>query len=70
MTIEERDTARAIQAIAKHIDGQRINWEQRRYEIAREIMAETLHTNPQIAAREAVQLANVLIKELKNNPMK
>lgn len=37
MTIEERDTARAIQTIAKEIrKPKEIDWEQRRYELVRD----------------------------------
>lgn len=46
MTIEERDTARAIQKIAKEISRpKQIDWEKRRYEIAKEMMA-ALISNP------------------------
>lgn len=74
MTIEERDTARAIQKIAKHIEGQRINWEQRQYEIARDAMAamigNTQFTYTEDVVSDAVSYANALVKELQNNTIK
>lgn len=39
MTIEERDTARAIQTIARKLrEPAQIDWEQRRYEIAKDCL--------------------------------
>lgn len=74
MTIEERDTARAIQTIAKQLDGQRINWEQRRYEIAKDAMAAMIAHTPfaftDDIVSNAVSYADALVKELKNNPLK
>lgn len=73
MTIEERDTARAIQTIAKQLDGQRINWEQRRYEIAKDAMAAMIAHTPfaftDDIVCDAVNYANALVKELKSNPV-
>lgn len=71
MTIEERDTARAIQTLAKHADGQRINWEQRRYEIAKAVMASDAPNGKysEDSAKFAVACADALIKELRNTPM-
>lgn len=46
MTIEERNTARAIQDIAKEMKKPKhIDWEARRYEIAKDMMA-ALISNP------------------------
>lgn len=74
MTLEERDTAIAIQTLAKHIGGQRINWEQRRYEIAKAVMTNDAPNGDgrfsEESAKFAVLCADALIKELKNNPMK
>lgn len=43
MTIEERDTARAIQAIARKLrEPAHIDWEQRRYEIAKDCLCAIL----------------------------
>lgn len=74
MTIEERDTARAIQTIAKQLDGRRINWEQRRYEIAKDAMAAMIAHTPfaftDDIVPDAVNYANALVKELQNNPLK
>lgn len=74
MTIEERDTARAIQSIAKSLDGRNINWEQRRYEIAKAVMANDAPNGnsrfSEESAKFAVACADALIKELQNNPMK
>lgn len=43
MTLEERDTARAIQTIARKLREsdrpKEIDWEQRRYEISKDMMA-------------------------------
>ena len=83
MTIEERDTARAIQMIARELkkpaQPKEIDWEQRRYEIAKDMIAAFLsNSNQQIymgsfaeQAKDAVKYADALINELKsqtNNP--
>lgn len=48
MTIEERNTAKAIQDIAREFrKPKRIDWEQRRYEIARDALTGLL-SNPEI----------------------
>lgn len=68
MTIEERDTARAIQTIARKLrEPAQIDWEQRRYEISKGIlcMAYEAEWEPDYAAKEAVQYADALIKRLK-----
>lgn len=80
MTIKERDTARAIQDIAKELKSIRrendrikiIDWEQRRYEIAKECMANGLisqytpeDADVKLLAHDAVLCADVLIEELK-----
>ena len=73
MTIEERNTARAIQDIAKEMKKTRsIDWEQRRYEIAKECIAAFMansntavwqeHVDAQ--AKDAVTYADALIEEL------
>lgn len=76
MTIEERDTARAIQCIHKELKRlnsqseniKSIDWEERRYEIAKNLYPFTLdgcRGNIRGAAREAVNYADILIEELK-----
>lgn len=46
MTIEERDTARAIQTIARKLrEPAQIDWEQRRYEIAKDCLCAILSNN-------------------------
>ncbi len=80
MTIEERDTARAIQSIARKLkESPQIDWEQRRYEIAKDAMA-ALITEPdpcfvagpalEFCAQSAVKAANLLIEELKSQTNK
>ncbi len=80
MTIEERDTARAIQSIARKLkESPQIDWEQRRYEIAKDVMA-ALITEPdpcfvagpalEFCAQSAVKAADLLIKELKSQTNK
>lgn len=64
MTIEERDTARAIQTIARELKKPAqpapIDWEQRKWEAAKAIYAANWsHMN----ANEAVFRANELIEE-------
>lgn len=74
MTIEERNTARAIQDIAKELKKPpKIDWEQRRYEIAKEMLAAFLSNScnnvyggtPEHQAKDAVKYADALIAELK-----
>lgn len=48
MTIEERDTARAIQAIARKLrEPSRFDWEQERYELAKQIYIARLTLPPE-----------------------
>lgn len=66
MTIEERDTARAIQNIGKKLTT--IDWEQRRYEIAKDLFPVILieeKCSIDVAAKISCQCADTLIKELK-----
>lgn len=79
MTIEERDTMRAIQSMNRKMkDETKIDWEQRRYEIAKDMLASFLSNscsnvysgNPKKQAADTVQYAEALIAELKNNPIK
>lgn len=76
MTIEERDTARAIQGIHKELKRfnsqseniKSIDWEERRYEVAKNLYPFTLdgcRGNIRGAAKEAVDFADILIEELK-----
>lgn len=81
MTIEERNTARAIQDIAKELKEIRkesdrikiIAWEERRYEIARDVLSAFM-SNPAQKIHEggattqaicAIAYADALIEELK-----
>ena len=81
MTIEERDTARAIQSMNRKMkDETKIDWEQRRYEIAKECQAAIIQGLyncaslekdwAKLSAQRAVKCADALIEELKNNPIK
>lgn len=73
MTIEEQATHRAIQSIAKKMREQ--DWEQRRYEIARDLYVRQFETDlcdyPSIAkagiAQDCVEAADFLINALKKN---
>lgn len=48
-----------------------VNWEQRRYEIAKAIMAHEASNScySEEGAKYAVACANALVKELQNNPI-
>lgn len=76
MTNIEILTNHAIQSIDdKMRDQKEINWEQRRYEIAKDIYPIACHDmNPSgskyAPAKAAVELADILIAELKKEPMK
>ena len=76
MTNIEILTNHAIQSIDdKMRDQKEINWEQRRYEIAKDIYPIACHdmnpSEPKDApAKTAVELADILIAELKKEPMK
>ena len=82
MTIEERDTARAIQSMNRKMkDETKIDWEQRRYEIAKDIFVRCLSSSDSNMrtfsyrnlinhASECVRSADALIAELKYNPIK
>lgn len=83
MTIEERNTAKAIQDIAKELKEIRyenekpliIDWEYRRYEIARDMQTTIIQglyqcASPELdwaklSAQRAVKCADALIEELK-----
>lgn len=73
MTIEERSTARAIQDIAKEMKKTpKIDWEQRRYEIAKDAMSaiiiggyKSYWDKDEDVARYAVRYADALIAKLK-----
>lgn len=79
MTIEERDTARAIQTIARKLrevgKPQEIDWEQRRYEISKDVLASFMSNSdtevhrgtPHQLAEDAVNYADALITELKKS---
>lgn len=76
MTNIEILTNQAIQSIDdKMRDQKEINWEQRRYEIAKDIYPIACHDmNPSESkdapAKAAVELADILIAELKKEPTK
>ena len=70
MTVIEQRTMDAIQSInRKTKDANQIDWEQRRYEIAKEVMGVEASNEPfsEDAAKYAVACADALIKELKNS---
>lgn len=68
MTIEERDTARAIQTIARELKKPApIDWEQRKWEAAKAIYAANFGS---MNANEAVFRANELIEEYKSQTNK
>ncbi|MCM1093761.1 MAG: hypothetical protein NC421_07395 [Lachnospiraceae bacterium] len=71
MTIEERDTARAIQIIARELKKPAqlapIDWEQRKWEAAKAIYAANFGS---MNADEAVFRANELIEEYKSQTNK
>ncbi len=79
MTIEELDPAKGIQITSFKLKEPAIDWEQRRYEIAKDVMA-ALITEPdpcfvagpalEFCAQSAVKAANLLIKELKSQTNK
>ena len=81
MTQIEMDVARSAvrknKAVAEYFEGQNayncIDWEQRRYEIARDVYPIVCHDmNPsepkEAPAKAAVELADLLITELKKEP--
>lgn len=65
MTIAERDTSRAIQTIARGLkkpaSPKEIDWEQRQYEIAKELYVR----NMGMTVDEAVFQAEIFIKKYK-----
>lgn len=69
LTVMERDFYNDIRQIRKKMkDCSQIDWEQRRYEIAKKLYPssiEGLRGNVIAAAKEAVGLADALIEELK-----
>lgn len=74
MTVIEKQTMDAIIAInRKTKDANQIDWEQRRYEIAKDVMAAQMsNSNPNIhryspykIARYSVEWADALVDELK-----
>lgn len=69
LTRIEMDAMRAIEGMNRKMKDQReIDWEQRRYEIARECLPlslEGVRGNFTIASKEAVAIADALINELK-----
>lgn len=76
MTNMEILTHQAIQSIAEKMrDQKEINWEQRRYEIAKDLYLIAYNDmNPlepkDAPAKIAVEFANLLIEELKKEPTK
>lgn len=72
MTIEERNTARAIQDIAKEMKKTpKIDWEQRRFEIAKDVLAaittvaDLEKNDKKRMAVFAIACTDALIEELK-----
>lgn len=70
MTVAERDFYNDIRQINKKMkDRSKIDWEVRRYEIAKDLYPFTLdgcRGKIEMAAKEAVDFADILIEELKN----
>ena len=78
MTIEERDTARAIQTIARKLrEPAQIDWERERYELAKAIYIQRL-TLPEgrmsltedADAEIAIEMADAFIEEYKRQTNK
>ncbi len=75
MTIEERDTARAIQSIARKMgEPKKIDWEQRKFELAKEIYVARLTLDQdRLSLTEegdmeiAIELASSFIEEYKRS---
>jgi len=82
MTIEERDTARAIHAIARDLKKparpKEIDWEQRKWELAKEIFAGGFNCpdgdvrhwiggHVEMTAEESIHYAEVFIEEYKRS---
>ena len=79
MTKIELDYMEAVISISKHLQSREIDWEQRRYEIAKDIMANKcleqladaaamdfdVHDKEQVQADIAVSLADALVDRLK-----
>lgn len=71
MTIIEQDTMHSIQGACRQImSSGKIDWEQRRYEIAKDIFVGMIHGEFGYSfsteyAKDAVKYANALIEELK-----
>lgn len=79
MTKIELDYMEAVIRISKHLQSREIDWEQRRYEIAKDIMANKcleqladaaamdfdVHDKEQVQADIAVSLADALVDRLK-----
>lgn len=74
-----RSTIRKNKAVAEYYESQNaihncIDWEQRRYEIAKDVYTITCHEinplRPEASAKAAVELADLLIAELKKESTK
>lgn len=78
MTIEERDTARAIQTIARKLrEPDRIDWVRERYELAKQIYVarltlpeERLSLTEEADAEIAIEMADAFIEEYKRQTNK
>lgn len=68
MTIEERDTARAIQTIArelkKPVQPKEIDWEQRKWEVAKELY---VNDRTGMSRSQAIFCADQFIEEYKKS---
>lgn len=65
MTIEERDTARAIQTIARKLrEPAQIDWEQRKWEIAKELYVQD---RTGMSKSQAIFCAEQFIEEYKKS---
>lgn len=68
MTVIEKQYMDAVIAMNRRMQKNEIDWEQRRYEIAKEIFFHKMKTslnNIKDDAKNAVELADLLISELK-----
>lgn len=70
MTVIEIETMHAIKAAARAIANKEINWEQRRYEIVKDMVCATLASGmapSEIDLDKAIHNADYIIAELKKN---
>lgn len=68
ITVQEQHTLKALENFCSKANKRlgEIDWEQRRYEIAKEIFVNATHRGPE-GAEFSVRCANYLIEELKKH---